>query len=86
MKKNNPYTPIMLREAQGTEPRVFARYGMSFPPGKKKTSAFLTIMNGRTDPFFIDRAWQGEAGVAGWCVFVSVTFWGGLERWARERG
>lgn len=28
MKKNNPHTPIMLREAQGTEPRVFARYGM----------------------------------------------------------
>lgn len=27
MKKNNPYTPIMLREAMGTEPRVFARYG-----------------------------------------------------------
>ncbi|KAA6414252.1 MAG: NADH-ubiquinone oxidoreductase subunit [Lasallia pustulata] len=26
MKKNNPYTPIMLREAMGTEPRVFARY------------------------------------------------------------
>lgn len=28
MKKNNPHTPIMLREAQGTEPRVFARFGM----------------------------------------------------------
>ena len=27
MKKNNPYTPIMLREAMGIEPRVFARYG-----------------------------------------------------------
>ena len=29
MKKNNPHTPIMLREALGTEPRVFARYGKS---------------------------------------------------------
>ena len=27
MKKNNPHTPIMLREALGYEPRVFARYG-----------------------------------------------------------
>lgn len=26
MKKNNPYIPIMIREASGTEPRVFARY------------------------------------------------------------
>ena len=28
MKKNNPNTPIMLREAAGTQPRVYARYGM----------------------------------------------------------
>jgi NADH dehydrogenase (ubiquinone) 1 alpha subcomplex subunit 2 len=27
MKKNNPSIPIMLREAQGTEPKVYARYG-----------------------------------------------------------
>ena len=27
MKKNNPHTPIMLREALNTEPTVFARYG-----------------------------------------------------------
>ncbi|KAI9888584.1 MAG: hypothetical protein M1814_006631 [Vezdaea aestivalis] len=26
MKRNNPQTPIMIREASGTEPRVFARY------------------------------------------------------------
>ncbi|KAG9247455.1 thioredoxin-like protein [Calycina marina] len=26
MKKNNPNTPIMLREAAGTQPRVYARY------------------------------------------------------------
>ncbi|KAF2873209.1 thioredoxin-like protein [Massariosphaeria phaeospora] len=26
MKKHNPYTPIMLREASGTEPKVYARY------------------------------------------------------------
>jgi len=27
MKKNNPATPIMLREAAGTLPKVYARYG-----------------------------------------------------------
>ncbi|EPS28518.1 NADH-ubiquinone oxidoreductase 10.5 kDa subunit [Penicillium oxalicum] len=28
MKKHNPHTPIMIREAAGTEPRVFARYAL----------------------------------------------------------
>ena len=32
MKKNNPHTPIMLREAAGTQPRVYARYGQSSIP------------------------------------------------------
>lgn len=27
MKKNNPFTPILMREALDVEPRVFARYG-----------------------------------------------------------
>lgn len=27
MKKNNPVTPILLREAQGTLPKIYARYG-----------------------------------------------------------
>jgi hypothetical protein len=36
MKKNNPHTPIMLREAAGTHPRVYARYGQSFHPGNCK--------------------------------------------------
>ena len=26
MKKNNPYIPIMIREAADVEPRVYARY------------------------------------------------------------
>ncbi|KAI5867407.1 hypothetical protein GGS23DRAFT_592723 [Durotheca rogersii] len=30
MKKNNPYTPILMREAAGTLPKVYARYGPSF--------------------------------------------------------
>jgi NADH dehydrogenase (ubiquinone) 1 alpha subcomplex subunit 2 len=29
MKKNNPNIPIMLREAAGTAPRIYARYGRS---------------------------------------------------------
>jgi NADH dehydrogenase (ubiquinone) 1 alpha subcomplex subunit 2 len=29
MKKNNPYVPILIREASGTQPTVFARYGAS---------------------------------------------------------
>jgi hypothetical protein len=27
MKKNNPSIPIMLRDAAGTPPKVYARYG-----------------------------------------------------------
>lgn len=43
MKKNNPHTPIMLREALGTEPRVFTRYGMCAP----KTFAGAYFLRGR---------------------------------------
>ncbi|EAW15590.1 L51/S25/CI-B8 domain-containing protein [Aspergillus fischeri NRRL 181] len=32
MKKHNPQTPILIREAAGTLPRVYARYGF----GKEK--------------------------------------------------
>lgn len=28
MKKNNPNTPILLREAQGTLPKIYARYDL----------------------------------------------------------
>ncbi|KAJ5263351.1 hypothetical protein N7478_010956 [Penicillium angulare] len=28
MKKHNPHTPILMREASGTVPRVFARYDL----------------------------------------------------------
>jgi NADH dehydrogenase (ubiquinone) 1 alpha subcomplex subunit 2 len=31
MKKNNPSTPIMLREATGTIPKIFVRYGTAPP-------------------------------------------------------
>lgn len=29
MKKNNPHTPILIREALGVEPKIWARYGAS---------------------------------------------------------
>jgi hypothetical protein len=31
MKKHNPHTPIMIREASGIEPKVYARYGAYGP-------------------------------------------------------
>ncbi|PSN69098.1 NADH dehydrogenase, alpha subcomplex, subunit 2 [Corynespora cassiicola Philippines] len=33
MKKHNPHTPILIREASGIEPKVFARYDF----GKEKS-------------------------------------------------
>ncbi|KAL4865812.1 hypothetical protein BDV12DRAFT_144767 [Aspergillus spectabilis] len=35
MKKHNPHTPILVREAAGTLPRVYARYAL----GKEKEEA-----------------------------------------------
>ncbi|KAJ0271983.1 hypothetical protein COL922a_008748 [Colletotrichum nupharicola] len=29
MKKHNPQTPILIREAAGTLPKIYARYGLS---------------------------------------------------------
>ncbi|KAH6661961.1 thioredoxin-like protein [Halenospora varia] len=41
MKKHNPNTPIMLREAAGTQPRVYARYEF----GQEKSAS----LSGLTD-------------------------------------
>ncbi|KAL1999259.1 hypothetical protein VTN02DRAFT_4814 [Thermoascus thermophilus] len=41
MKEHNPYTPILMREALGTEPRVYARYDF----GKEK----LELLSGLSD-------------------------------------
>ncbi|CEJ86723.1 Putative NADH-ubiquinone oxidoreductase 10.5 kDa subunit [[Torrubiella] hemipterigena] len=41
MKKNNPYTPILMREAAGTVPKVYARYEF----GTEKS----TSLDGLTD-------------------------------------
>ncbi|KAK1590668.1 thioredoxin-like protein [Colletotrichum navitas] len=42
MKKNNPQTPILLREAAGTLPKVYARYGqdaLPHPPRRRNPRA-----------------------------------------------
>lgn len=53
MKKNNPHTPIMLREALGVEPKVFARYGRPITPLGSEQRRLMVF----------NRAWQGEARV-----------------------
>lgn len=35
MKKHNPHTPIMLREALNTPPQIYARYGMLLITGSR---------------------------------------------------
>ncbi|KAI5286691.1 hypothetical protein KEM54_006586 [Ascosphaera aggregata] len=39
MKKNNPYIPVLVREAFDTKPRVFARYEL----GKEKQESLLGL-------------------------------------------
>ncbi|KZZ93988.1 NADH-ubiquinone oxidoreductase [Ascosphaera apis ARSEF 7405] len=39
MKKNNPYVPVLMREAFDTQPRVFARYEL----GKEKQESLLGL-------------------------------------------
>ena len=59
MKKNNPHTPIMIREALGIEPKVFARYGRPIA---------MECRQGRL--ISMDRAWEGEAGfIIGYGLF-----------------
>ncbi|KAJ5203767.1 NADH-ubiquinone oxidoreductase 10.5 kDa subunit [Penicillium cinerascens] len=45
MKKHNPHTPIMMREATGTEPRVFARYAL----GKEKQEALSGLSDSQIE-------------------------------------
>ncbi|BCS02853.1 L51/S25/CI-B8 domain-containing protein [Aspergillus luchuensis] len=39
MKKHNPHTPILMREAAGTVPRVYARYAF----GQEKQEALTGL-------------------------------------------
>lgn len=54
MKKNNPSIPIMLREAQGTLPKIYARYGPS-------SSVAGAVINLLADDF--DRVRKGDERV-----------------------
>jgi hypothetical protein len=58
MKKHNPQTPIMMREAAGTQPRVFARYGMT-----EHLYAYCVGFRDmdQTNMFSLDSFRQGEA-------------------------
>jgi hypothetical protein len=50
MKKNNPNTPILLREAQGTLPKIYARYDLgretSKPLQGRLAAAAVPVLNG----------------------------------------
>jgi len=49
MKKHNPHTPILIREANGTEPTLYARFGAS-----------CDIEQTVTELILIYRLWKGE--------------------------
>ncbi|KAL8998962.1 MAG: hypothetical protein Q9169_002068 [Polycauliona sp. 2 TL-2023] len=55
MKKNNPHTPIMIREALGVEPKVFARYGMIQAVPMERISGFLRWLI-----VAVNRVWERE--------------------------
>lgn len=58
MKKSNPHTPILIREAMGTEPKVFARYGAWFD------GYYSLCGNVVTDLYILGRIRKGKARVA----------------------
>lgn len=76
MKKHNPTTPIMLREAQGTLPKVYARYDF----GKEKSQS----LEGREIHSYISVS--GREVELGDLKDTEGRGWNsGLERWANLR-
>lgn len=56
MKKNNPNTPILLREAQGTLPKIYARYDLgreTSKPLQGKTAAVVFVGIGKVACFLV---------------------------------
>lgn len=49
MKKNNPQVPILLREAQGTLPKVFARYDLGRETSKSLDGKAVAAASRNTD-------------------------------------
>ncbi len=41
MKKHNPHTPILIREASGIEPTLYARYSASLPPTRTQRPGLI---------------------------------------------
>lgn len=66
MKKHNPSIPIMLREAQGTSPKVYARYefGQEKSQSLEGTIAPPEEQSGLTSPKTSERAvrYEGRLG------------------------
>lgn len=56
MKKTNPTTPILLRDAQGTLPKVYARYELG-----RETSKSLEGLNDKQIEEVVTGLVKGEA-------------------------
>ncbi|GAW23698.1 hypothetical protein EKO27_g7196 [Xylaria grammica] len=48
MKKNNPHTPILMREAAGTIPKIYARYEF----GKEKSQSLEGLSDKQIEDAF----------------------------------
>lgn len=69
MKKHNPSIPIMLREAQGTSPKVYARY--EFGQEKSQSLEGTPPLPAEPDSHTLRNLEPGGRGA--WCV---------CDRWA----
>ena len=76
MKKNNPYVPILIREASGTEPRVFARYGelgfvsMPIDIGMELLTMPVQILAKRSRNHCLVSSISSSSGTDGWDVDI----------------
>ncbi|KXJ93745.1 thioredoxin-like protein [Microdochium bolleyi] len=61
MKKNNPDTPILLREAAGTLPKVYARYEL----GREKSQSLEGLTDKQIEDAVTTLVRNGETGGSG---------------------
>jgi len=59
MKHHNPHTPIMVREALNTQPRVFARYEFGREKVEELGGEFVIFFCRR----IVSRALEGHGGI-----------------------
>jgi hypothetical protein len=57
MKHHNPHTPIMIREALNTQPRVFARYEFGREKVEELSGELYAIEEGRASRRVEDGYW-----------------------------